>query len=188
MYELRKLPMVENVIVLELAGNGRSFFEPTIPGMQWTNGAVGNARWRGVRLADVLKRAGLKPSAKQILLNGADTPPGTMPDFVRTAPVAKALDPDTLLAFEMNGEPLPVSHGFPLRLIAPGWAGDSWVKWLTNIQALDHEHDGFLLEAADRYPTHPVARGTAVDPADMRPAETLRATSLIAGPLGVRSG
>ncbi len=81
MDELKKLPTVEVVSVLECAGNGRSFYQPTVTGMQWTRGGVGNGRWRGVRLADVLKKAGMKPSSKHVLFNGADTPPGTMPDF-----------------------------------------------------------------------------------------------------------
>src|SRR5947207_10800639 len=91
MDDLKKMPAVEVVSVLECAGNGRSFYQPTVTGMQWTRGGVGNARWRGVRLADVLKKAGMKPSAKHVLFNGADTPPGTMPDFMRTVPLKKAL-------------------------------------------------------------------------------------------------
>jgi sulfite oxidase len=182
MDDLKKLPAIELVSVLECAGNGRAFYKPGIPGMQWTGGGVGNARWRGVRLADVLKKAGLKPTAKNVLFNGADTPPGTMPDFMRTVPVKKSLDPDTLLAFEMNGEPLPVSHGFPLRLIVPGWAGDNSVKWVTNIQPLDKEFDGFWMKTAYRYPVRSVAPGSAVDPADLKPLEWIRPKSLIAGP------
>jgi DMSO/TMAO reductase YedYZ molybdopterin-dependent catalytic subunit len=181
--ELRSLPAVELVSVLECAGNGRSFFRPTVLGMPWTYGAVGNARWRGVRLADVLKKAGVKPSATRVLFNGADTPPGSMPDFARTIPLAKAHHPDTQLAFETNGEPLPVSHGFPLRLIAPGWAGDSWVKWITEIRLLDKEYDGFFMKTAYRYPTRPIAPGAAVDAADLKPVEGLRVKSVIAGPI-----
>src|ERR1039458_7665931 len=105
MAQIEKLPRVEQVAVLECAGNGR---------------------WTGVRLADVLKRAGVKSGATHVLFNGADVPMGKVPDFVRTVPLEKALHPDTLLAFHMNGAPLPSSHGFPLRLVAPGWAGDSW--------------------------------------------------------------
>ncbi len=182
MDELKKLPTVELVSVLECAGNGRAFYKPGVAGMQWTGGGVGNARWRGVRLADVLKKAGLKPTAKHVLFNGADTPPGNMPDFMRTVPVKKSLDPDTLLAFEMNGEPLSVSHGFPLRLIVPGWAGDSSVKWVTNIQPLDKEFEGFWMKTGYRYPVRPVAPGTAVDPADLKPLEAIRPKSMIVGP------
>ena len=104
-----------------------------------------------------------RASAKEILCDGADVPLGTMPDFQRTITVAKALHPDTLLAYEMNGQPLPMEHGFPLRVIAPGWAGDSWVKWLQHIEVLDHEFEGFWMKSAYRHPTHPVAPGTAVD-------------------------
>src|SRR5260221_3734311 len=182
MDELKKLPPAEVVGVLECAGNGRGFYQPTITGMQWSRGGVGNARWRGVRLGDVLKKAGLKPSTKHVLFNGADTPPGTLPDFMRTVRLKKALDPDTILAFEMNGEPLPVAHGFPLRLIVPGWAGDSWSKWVTNIQALDKEYDGFWMKTAYRYPVRPVAPGSAVDPVDLKPLEGIRPKSVIAGP------
>src|SRR6266536_2977319 len=111
MAELRKFPRAELVSVLECAGNGRSFYQPTVTGMQWRYGAVGNARWTGVRLADVLRKAGVRSGAKEILFNGADVPMGTMPDFVRTVPAAKAMHADTLLAYEMNGQPLPASHG-----------------------------------------------------------------------------
>ena len=92
MDELKKLPSVELDAVVECAGNGRGFAEPPVPGLQWTNGSVGNGRWRGVRLADVLKHAGIKDSGKQVLFNGADVPIGTMQDFRRTITVKKALD------------------------------------------------------------------------------------------------
>jgi DMSO/TMAO reductase YedYZ molybdopterin-dependent catalytic subunit len=182
MADLKKLPRVELVGVLECAGNGRSFYEPHIPGAQWTFGAVGNGRWAGARLRDVLQKAGIKSSAKEILCDGADVPLGKMPDFQRTIAAAKALDPDTLLAYEMNGQPLPVEHGFPLRVIAPGWAGDSWVKWLQHIEVLDHEFEGFWMKSAYRHPTRPVPPGTAVDPAEMVPVTDLNVKSLIAVP------
>lgn len=183
MDDLKKLPPVELVSVVECAGNGRGFYEPSVPGLQWGNGSVGNARWRGVRLADVLRRAGMKSSAQEILFDGADVPLGTMPDFQRSIPVKKALDPNTLLAYEMNGETLPVKHGFPLRVVAPGWASDSWVKWLTSIRVLDKEHDGFWMKGAYRHPGKPVAPGTAVPPEQMRPVTSLRVKSVIASPL-----
>jgi sulfite oxidase len=182
MEDLKKLPAEELVSVVECAGNGRGFYEPTVPGLQWTNGSVGNGRWRGVRLADVLKRAGIKDSAREILFDGADVPLGTMPDFQRSIPVKKALDDHTLLAYEMNGETLPVKHGFPLRVVAPGWASDSWVKWLTSIRVLDKEHDGFWMKSAYRHPGKPVAPGTAVPPEQMQPVTSLRVKSVIATP------
>lgn len=181
--DVRRLPGVELVSVLECAGNGRGFYEPSVPGLQWANGAVGNGRWRGVRLADILKQAGVKASAKEILFGGADVPIGTMPDFQRSIPVAKALDSSTLLAYEMNGETLPVQHGFPLRVVAPGWAGDCWIKWLTSISVLDNEHDGFWMARAYRHPGRPIEPGTAVPPERMQPVTSLRVKSVIASPL-----
>jgi DMSO/TMAO reductase YedYZ molybdopterin-dependent catalytic subunit/mono/diheme cytochrome c family protein len=182
MDDLRKMPAVDLVAVTECAGNGRGFYNPTVPGIQWAVGSVGNGRWRGVRLADVLKRAGVKPSAKEILFNGADVPIGTMPDFQRSIPVAKALDSNTLLAFEMNGQTLPVKHGFPLRVVAPGWASDSWMKWLTSIRVLDREHDGFWMKSAYRHPGKPVAPGAAIPPDQMQPVTSLHVKSVIAAP------
>lgn len=181
--DLKKLPAVELISVVECAGNGRGFFQPHVAGSQWTTGAVGNGRFRGVRLADVLKHAGMKDSAREILFDGADVPLGTMPDFQRSIPVKKALDPHTLLAYEMNGEALPVKHGFPLRVVAPGWASDSWVKWVTGIRVLDKEHDGFWMKSAYRRPTHPVAPGAAVPNDKMVPVTSLRIKSVIADPL-----
>ena len=126
--DLKKLPQAELISVLECAGNGRYFYKPPVAGAQWRFGSVGNARWTGVRLKDVLEKSGVKPAATQLLLEGADTPLGKMPKFQRTLEIAKAMHPDTLLAWEMNGKPLTAEHGFPIRVIAPGWAGDSWVK------------------------------------------------------------
>ena len=183
MDDLRRMPSVELVSVLECAGNGRGFYEPSMPGLQWGHGAVGNGRWRGVRLADVLKRAGLKASPREVLFNGADTPLGTMPDFQRSIPIAKALHPATLLAYEMNGETLPVEHGFPLRLVVPGWAGDSWTKWVTSMTVLNREHDGFWMARAYRYPGRAVAPGTPVTPEQMQPVTSLRVKSLIMEPV-----
>lgn len=184
MEELKKLPRVELVGVLECAGNGRKFYEPRMAGAQWGFGSVGNGRWAGVRLRDVLRRAGIQKSAKEICCDGADVPLGKMPDFQRTITVEKALHPDTMLAYEMNGRPLPVEHGFPLRVIAPGWAGDSWVKWLQHIEVLDHEFDGFWMKTAYRHPVQAVPPGTAVDPEAMVPVTDLNVKSVIASPDG----
>ena len=181
--DLKKMPATELVSVCECAGNGRALYEPSIVGLQWEHGGVGNAKWRGVRLADVLKRAGVASSGKYVLFNGGDTPVGKMPDFQRTIPLTKALESTTLLAYEMNGEPLPMSHGFPLRVVVPGWAGDSWVKWLTQITILDHEFDGFFMKTAYRHPGKPVTPGIPIDPAQMKPVESLHIKSVIASPL-----
>ena len=183
MADLRRIPSAEIVSVLECAGNGRRFFEPPVAGLQWGHGAAGNARWRGVRLADVLKRAGVRASAREILFNGADVPIGTMPDFQRSIPLSKALDANTLLAFEMNGQALPIEHGFPLRVVVPGWAGDSWIKWVTSITVLDREHDGFWMARAYRRPIDAVLPGAAVPLERTQPVTSLRVKSVIATPL-----
>jgi len=181
--DLKKMPKVETVSVCECAGNGRGLYEPSMPGLQWEYGGVGNAKWGGVRLADVLKRAGIKSSGIEVLFDGADVPVGTMPEFQRTIPVKRALHPNTLLAYEMNGQALPVAHGFPLRVIVPGWASDSWVKWLIRIQVLDKEFEGFFMKTAYRYPVKLAAPGVAVPPDKMRPVQSLRVKSTIAAPL-----
>jgi DMSO/TMAO reductase YedYZ molybdopterin-dependent catalytic subunit len=180
MEDLKKLPRVEMVSVLECAGNGRGLYEPSMAGLQWAYGSVGNGRWAGVRLADVLKRAGAQPGAVEVLFDGADVPVGKQPEFQRGIPFNKAIDPNTLLAYEMNGAPLTKDHGFPLRVVVPGWAGDCWVKWLTRIEVRDTEFDGFFMKTAYRHPGKPVAPGTAVDPAQMKPVTTLQIKSIIA--------
>jgi DMSO/TMAO reductase YedYZ molybdopterin-dependent catalytic subunit len=182
MDDLKKLPRVELVGVLECAGNGRSFYQPRVAGTQWAFGSVGNARWAGVRFRDVLQKAGLKESAKEILLDGSDSPLGSMPKFQRTVPLRKALDPDTLLAYEMNGQPLPDEHGFPLRVIASGWAGDSWVKWLRHVEVLDHEFEGFWMKTAYRHPARHVEPGATVDASELVPVTDLNVKSVIATP------
>jgi DMSO/TMAO reductase YedYZ molybdopterin-dependent catalytic subunit len=136
-----------------------------------------------VRLADILHRAGVKPTATQVLVQGADVPMGKVPHFVRSLPLTKAMHPATLLAFDMNGAALSPSHGFPLRLIAPGWAGDWWVKWVTKISLLDKEDDSFFMKRAYRIPRRTVAPGTAVDPAGMTPITTIKPKSVIASPI-----
>ncbi len=125
----------------------------------------------------------MKPAAVEVLFDGADVPLGKMQDFRRSITVKKALDPNTLLAYEMNGETLPVKHGFPLRVVAPGWASDSWVKWVTSITVLDKEFDGFWMKNAYRRPDHPVAPGTALTPDEMVPVTSLKVKSVIATPL-----
>jgi DMSO/TMAO reductase YedYZ molybdopterin-dependent catalytic subunit len=182
MDDLKKMRRVEMVAVMECAGNGRSFYQPRVAGTQWAFGSVGNARWTGVRFRDVLEKAGLKDSAQHILFDGADVPLGKMPKFQRTIPVKKALHPDTLLAYEMNGQALSIEHGFPLRMIVPGWASDSWVKWLEHIEVLDHEFEGFWMKTAYRHPTHPVEPGATVDPKEMVPVTDLNVKSVIASP------
>ena len=182
MTDLRQMPQVTMPVTLECAGNGRAFFDPPVAGTQWQRGAVGTARWTGIRLSDLLKRAGLKPSGRYVWFDGADTPMGNVPDFVRQLPRVKAVHPDTLLAFQMNGQPLPITNGFPLRVIVPGWEGAYWVKWLTHIQVSDHEQDGFWVQTAYRYPRIRVSPGAAVDPKDTDPLTGLGVKSIITMP------
>ena len=111
--DLQKLPQHTVPATLECTGNGRAFFTPKLPGIQWGRGAVGNAEWTGPRLSDVLKLAGVDPSAKFLEIDGADTPVMQTPDFVRSMPMEKALHPATLLALKMNGQS-PDIHGFPV--------------------------------------------------------------------------
>ena len=181
--ELRKLPSTTITTTLECAGNGRAFFDPPVAGIQWSKGAVGTARWTGVRMADVLKRAGVKSTARFVHMNGADRPLGTMPDFVRQLPIDKAMHADTVIAFDMNGQPISPLHGFPLRAIVPGWEGAYSVKWLTNLRVADRESDSFWVATAYRYPVRRVAPGATVDPKDMGPLTGLVVKSLITRPL-----
>ena len=180
--DLRTLPAVTVTTTLECAGNGRGLFDPPVAGIQWNKGAVGTARWTGVRMADLLQRAGANATARNVLMNAADRPLGTMPDFTRQVPMAKAMHADTMLAYEMNGQPIPPVHGFPLRAIVPGWEGAYSVKWLTTLTVIDRDHDGFWVATAYRYPTRRVAPGAAVDPKDTSPLTGLLVKSLITHP------
>jgi DMSO/TMAO reductase YedYZ molybdopterin-dependent catalytic subunit len=183
MAELQKMPRATVTVTLECAGNGRAFFDPPVAGLQWGKGAVGTARWTGVRLADVLKRADVKDTGRFVVMSGADRPLGTMPDFVRQVPMAKAMHTDTILALEMNGEPIPAVHGFPLRAIIPGWEGAYSMKWLNELRVIDRESDSFWVATAYRYPTKRVAPGAAVDAKDMAALTGLVVKTLITSPL-----
>ncbi len=153
-----RFPAAEVVAVNQCSGNGRGFFNPRVPGGQLGNGAMGCARWSGVRLADVLKAAGIKPGARQVLFNGLDKPQlPSVPDFVKALDAEQALDPDLLLAFAMNGEPLPWLNGFPLRLVVPGHYGTYWVKHLHEITVVDAEFKGYWMDPAYRIPDDPCA-------------------------------
>jgi DMSO/TMAO reductase YedYZ molybdopterin-dependent catalytic subunit len=183
--DIKSLPVSTQIAVVECAGNGRSFYEPHLPGMQWQYGGVANGSWTGVRLTDLLQKAGgAKDSAKNFLFSGEDEPLGKQPKFQRTVEIAKALHPDTILAYQLNGKPIPLEHGLPLRLIVPGWAGDSWVKWVKHIEVLDHDFDGFWMKTAYRHPPKHVEPGTAVPPDQMVPVTDLPIKSVIATPSG----
>jgi DMSO/TMAO reductase YedYZ molybdopterin-dependent catalytic subunit len=145
---------VEIAAVCQCSGNRRGFSEPHVAGVQWGLGAVGNALWKGARLKDVLRRADLRPDTVEIAVNGADGPvlDGT-PDFVKSIPLEKALDDNTLIAYAMNGAPLPHYNGFPLRLIVPGWTATYWMKHLDTIEAVTKPFTGFWVKNAYRIPT-----------------------------------
>jgi sulfite oxidase len=180
--EIKKLPAVTITATLECAGNGRAFFEPALAGIQWEKGAVGTARFTGARLSDVLKKAGVKSSGLNVEMHAADRPPGTMPAFVRQVPMAKAMHPDTIIAWDMNGQPIPLPHGLPLRAIVPGWEGAYSVKWLNALNVLAKDSDSFWVATGYRYPNKRVAPGAAVDAKDMEPLTGLVVKSLITKP------
>ena len=153
--ELDNLEQVEIAAVCQCSGNRRGFSNPHVPGVQWGSGAVGNAIWRGPRLKDVLARAQIKSDALEIVFDGADSAPLTgTPDFVKSIPAAKALEDNTIIALRMNGEPLPHYHGFPARLIVPGWTATYWMKHLVSIRAVTRPYDGFWMRGAYRIPNN----------------------------------
>ena len=149
----RDFVAVEIPAVLQCSGNRRGLSDPHVPGVEWGIGAMGNARWKGVRLKDLLTRAGLKKEAVEVAFNGADQ--GSLdstPDFVKSLPVWKATDENTLVAWQMNGEPLPHWNGAPVRLVVPGWTGTYWMKHLVSIQALSQPLKNFWMASAYRIP------------------------------------
>ena len=158
-------------LTLECGGNGRSEFDPPAKGNKWTVGAVSCATWTGVRLRDVLADVGIKENAVYIGYHAADLHLSGDPDkepISRGAPMAKALQDETLLAFKMNGEDIPLAHGYPLRLIAGGWPASVSGKWLTGISVRDKVHDGTKMTgSAYRVPCEPVAPGEKVKDEDM---------------------
>ncbi len=144
---------VELTAVCQCSGNRRGLFEPHVPGVEWGVGAMGNAVWRGVRLKDVLSKVGVKPGALEVILNGADTPPlEKTPDFVKSLPVEVAMGEDVLIAFEMNGQPLPHWNGAPARLIVPGWTGTYWIKQLASVRVSTTPEKNFWMSTAYRQP------------------------------------
>ena len=174
--DLKKLPRAEATCVLQCAGNGRGLFRPTVPGVQWRYGAVGNARWTGVRVKDILAKAKLRPAARHLHTFGSDKPPEKVPPFHRSLEIEKAME-DALVAWEMNGAPLPALHGAPARLVVPGWAGDHWMKWLTRLSPQPEPQTGFYMDTAYRFPKTPGEPGAPVPPEEMRPLTELSVKS-----------
>ena len=184
--DIRKLPAVEITAVNQCSGNSRSSFKPRVAGVQWGNGAMGNAKWKGARLKDVLELAGVKAGSVEVQFDGLDT--GVVketPDYVKSLPLDRAMHPDTILAYEMNGAILPMLNGFPLRLVVPGWYATYWMKWLTEIKVNDASQAlaNFWTKPAYRIPATPDA---SEDPAalakDTVPINRMNVRSLIVQP------
>jgi len=179
-----KFPKVSYTAVIQCSGNGRSFFEPRVPGGQWKNGSMGNTTWSGARLKDILNMAGIKPGSVDVSFDGLDrgTLP-TVPDFIKSLPVDKALEEDMLIAYEMNGAPLTMLNGFPARLIVPGWYATYWVKSLSEIKVLPRQFEGFWMNPAYRIPDNAcgcVPPGTK--PQKTIPVHRMTTRSLIINP------
>jgi DMSO/TMAO reductase YedYZ molybdopterin-dependent catalytic subunit len=174
--QLQELPEHTLFATVECAGNGRSFLHPAQPGVQWGAGAVGHAEWTGVPLRTLLQESGVEPGALEVLFQGADI--GTESDhpqpmhFERSLPLDKALHPDTLLVYRMNGELLAPEHGFPLRLFVPGWYGVASVKWLQRIEVLTRPFGGYF---------------QSVKYTVQRPAATGGTEKVVVGPMQVKS-
>ena len=144
---------VEITAVCQCSGNRRGLSDPHVPGVQWGLGAMGNAVWTGVRLKNLLAKAGLRKETVEVVLNGADGPViEKTPDFVKSIPIWKALDENTIVAFRMNGQPLPHFNGFPARLVVPGWTATYWMKHLVTIEAATKPFGGFWMKVAYRIP------------------------------------
>jgi len=175
--DLRRMEQITQTITLECAGNGRSFHKPPASGIQWENGAVGTAVWKGVRLADVLRPARPRPTAKHVVPDGNDAPPTPQaPDFIRSHPIWKAMEAHTMIALEMNGVPVPHLHGGPARLIVPGWIGSASIKWLTRLTLADKEWGGPFMQRSYRSPR-------VDDPAQSYSLQSLECKSVIVNPL-----
>jgi DMSO/TMAO reductase YedYZ molybdopterin-dependent catalytic subunit len=182
----RRFQVVSHKLTIECGGNGRGFFDPPAKGNQWTLGAVACSEWTGVRLADVLKAAGVKKNVVYTAHVGADThlsgKPGKLP-ISRGVPIEKAMNPFNLIAFGMNGGPLHPQNGAPLRLVVPGWPGSCSQKWLKRIYLRDKVHDGpKMTGTAYRVPAYPVAPGQKVPGKDMEIIQAMPVKSLITSP------
>ncbi len=163
--EIMSLPHVDLAAVNQCSGNSRGFFQPRVAGGEWGNGAMGNARWTGVTLKSVLDKAGVKPGTVQVRCNGLDQPVvADGPDFMKSLAIDHARDGEVMIAFAMNGQPLPLLNGFPLRLVVPGWYATYWMKMLNDIEVLDQPDTNFWMKTAYTIPDTPNA--------DMKPGQT----------------
>ncbi|WP_298194575.1 molybdopterin-dependent oxidoreductase [Novosphingobium sp.] len=177
----RDFPVTEVVAVNQCSGNSRGFFEPRVGGGQLGNGAMGNARWRGVPLRALLERAGVRAGARQVTFNGLDVPPTDgVPDFVKALDIDHARDGEVMVAWAMNGADQPFLNGYPLRLVVPGYYGTYWVKHLSEINVVDAEFGGYWMKTAYRVPDNDcacVAPGTKPD--RTRPISRLNVRSFV---------
>jgi len=184
--DLKKMSAAEVVAVNQCSGNRRGLFQPHVPGVEWGYGAMGCARWKGVRLKDILDKAGLRKEAIEIVFDGADSGVSDKtPDFIKSIPVWKAIEDTTIIAYEMNGQPLPHFNGFPARLIVPGWTGTYWMKHVTSIMAVTKPQGGFWMNPAYRIPLGKfplVARFTSQDTEANTPITEMVVNSLITSP------
>ena len=156
--DILALPRVELAAVNQCSGNSRGYFVPRVPGGEWSNGAMGNAKWMGVRLRDVLDRAGVKAGAQRVRFAGMDEPVvAEAPRFMKSLGVDHARDGEVMLAYAMNGEQLPMLHGAPLRLVVPGWYSTYWVKMVHSIEVLDGPDENFWTKVAYTIPDTPGA-------------------------------
>jgi sulfite oxidase len=180
----RDFETVTQAAVIECAGNGRAFFKHPTGTVLWERGAVGCPRWTGVRLADVLRACGVKAEAVYTAHHSPDRAlDGKGAALSRGVPIAKALAEETLVAFAIDGEPLPLLHGGPLRIVAPGYPGAAWQKWLSRIELRDREHDGPKMTGLwYRMPRVPVQPGETVDEAVMEVLTDMPVKSLITSP------
>jgi DMSO/TMAO reductase YedYZ molybdopterin-dependent catalytic subunit len=180
---LKSMPASEVVAVNQCSGNRRGLFQPHVPGVEWGYGAMGCARWKGARLKDVLDKAGLKKEAIEIVFGGADGPPfDKTPDFIKSIPIWKAIEDTTLIAYEMNGAPLPHLNGAPARIIVPGWTGTYWMKHVNSIKAVTNPDNNFWMNPAYRIPLGKfpiVARFTSQETAANTPITEMVVNSLI---------
>lgn len=180
--ELRRNSAAQEIVAVnQCSGNSRGFFNPRVGGGQLGNGAMGNARWRGVPLSHLLDRAGVRAGAVAVSFDGLDRPPlETVPDFVKALDIDHARDGEVMVAWAMNGEDLPWLNGYPLRLVVPGWYGTYWVKHLSTVTVLDHAFDGYWMKTAYRVPDTPdasVPPGTK--PAATRPISRFNVRSFV---------
>ena len=178
-----RLAQVTIPAVLQCSGNGRAFYAPTVPGAAWGRGAVGNAEWTGVRLADLLEQAVVAPGMGHVHLHAADGPPmPKTPAYLRSIPLDRARAASTLLVTRMNGEPLPILHGGPIRLAVPGWSGNHWIKWLRTIVVARDEAPGPFMRTSYKMPLKPLPPGVDPKPDEVASITAMNVKSLIAGP------